>query len=124
MKRKRSLILMMTLLLVVEGVNAQKIDQRLIRLIEQVNARRAQGQRPVNAEAVNKTMVVDFNADGSSRVKKAYVCTKTSMDEYDIEMLPTDTNNGSHGTHTAATAGGSETGNGLQGVAPEADLVH
>ena len=218
MKRKRSLILMMTLLLVVEGVNAQKIDQRLTRLIEQVNARRAQGQRPVNAEAVNKTMVVDFNADGSvrafsaiatlkdgaewptaqleqveelsyvkadqirkltnsiarkatkadvsgnatqavanglpqaytgkgvvlgiidtgidfnhaafrnadgsSRVKKAYVCTKTSMDEYDIEMLPTDTNNGSHGTHTAATAGGSETGNGLQGVAPEADLVH
>ena len=115
---------MMTLLLVVEGVNAQKIDQRLIRLIEQVNARRAQGQRPVNAEAVNKTMVVDFNADGSSRVKKAYVCTKTSMDEYDIEMLPTDTNNGSHGTHTAATADGSETGNGLQGVAPEADLVH
>jgi len=63
MKRKRSLILMMTLLLVVEGVNAQKIDQRLTRLIEQVNARRAQGQRPVNAEAVNKTMVVDFNAD-------------------------------------------------------------
>ena len=235
---------MMTLLLVVAGVNAQKIDQRLTRLIEQVNARRAQGQRPVNAEAVNKTMVVDFNADGSirafsaiatlkdgaewptaqleqmgirvryiagnqaalvipaekllqleqveelsyvkadqirkltnsiarkatkadvsgnatqavanglpqaytgkgvvlgiidtgidfnhaafrnadgsSRVKKAYVCTKTSMEEYDIEMLPTDTNNGSHGTHTAAIAGGSETGNGLQGVAPEADLV-
>lgn len=67
---------MMTLLLVVEGVNAQKIDQRLTRLIEQVNARRAQGQRPVNAEAVNKTMVVDFNADGSVRAFSAIATLK------------------------------------------------
>ena len=234
----------MALLLMVAGVNAQKIDQRLTGLVEQVNTRRAQGQRPVNAEAVNKTMVVDFNADGSirdfsaiatlkdgaqwptaqleqmgikvryvagnqaalvipadkllqleqveelsyvkadlvreltnnaarqasradvagnpikaivealpqaytgkgvvlgiidtgidfnhaafrnadgsSRVQKAYVAGKTSVDEYDINILTIDTPEGSHGTHTSATAGGSETGNGLQGVAPEADLV-
>jgi len=41
----------MALLLMVAGVNAQKIDQRLTGLVEQVNTRRAQGQRPVNAEA-------------------------------------------------------------------------
>ena len=66
----------LTLLLIVAGVNAQKIDQRLTRLVEQVNARRAQGLRPVNAEAVNKTMVVDFNADGSIKALSAIATLK------------------------------------------------
>ena len=239
----------LVLALVMTGAYAQKIDQRLTGLVEQVNARRAQGQRPINAKAVNKTMAVDFNADGSirafsaiamlkegaewpiaqleqmgikvryivgdqaalvipadkllqleqveelsyvkadlvrkltnsaarkdtkadisgdatkavanglpqaytgkgvvlgiidsgidfnhaafrnangtTRVMKAYVAGSTSMDEYDVNILTMDTTDGSHGTHTAATAGGSVTDIGdqhanEQGVAPEADLV-
>ena len=66
----------MMALLMVAGVSAQKIDQRLTGLIEQVNTRRAQGQRPVDAEAVNKTMVVDFNADGSIRAFSAIATLK------------------------------------------------
>ena len=241
---RRSMLLMLAVLLMVAGGYAQKIDQRLTGLAEKVNARRAQGLRPVDAQAVKKTMAVDFNADGSirsfsaiatlkdgaewptaqleqmgitvryiigdqaaliipadklmlleqvdeldyvkadmkrevtnqvarqetkaaiagdptkavaaglpeaytgkgvvlgiidvgidfnhaafrnadgtSRVKKAFVCGKSSASEYDVNMLTIDTTKGSHGTHTSGTAGGSETGNGQQGVAPEVDLV-
>lgn len=78
---------------------------------------------------------IDFNhaafcqADGTTRVKKVIIyedlygkATEYTTDEA-IKALTTDETSSSHGTHTAATAGGSDTGNGLQGVAPEADLV-
>ena len=241
------LVMMMALLLVMTGANAQKIDQRLARLVEKVQTRRAQGLRPMDAKAVNKTMAVEFNADGtirafsaiatlndgaecptarleqmgikvryvvgrqaalvipadklkaleqmeeicfvradlmkhlmndrarkdtqadvagnvtqataaglpqaytgkgvvlgiiddgidfnhaafrnadgSTRIKKAYVYSSAGYVEYDpedIALLTTDDTETSHGSHTSATAGGSETGNGMQGVAPEVDLV-
>ena len=245
--RKR-VIWMLTLLLVVTGVFAQKIDSRLTRLVEQVNTRRAQGLRPLNVDAAKKSIAVRFhadgsikdlsaigllkkgaecptaqleqkgievryqlgdmvvmnippeklqllddinefysvradeilqlsndkarketgadkvtdplwaivaglplcytgkdvvlgiidrgidfnhaafrNADGSTRVKKAVIYNESGKTEYDTEdaimALTTDDNTLSHGTHTSATAGGSETGNGMQGVAPQADLV-
>ena len=68
------------------------------------------------------------NADGSTRIKKAVVYTALDQKtvystEDDIQELTTDDNTLSHGTHTSATAGGSEVGNGMQGVAPQADLV-
>lgn len=63
----RKYICLMTLLLVVAGVNAQKIDQRLTGMVEQVNTRRAQGQRPIDAKAVNKSIAVRFNTAGSIR---------------------------------------------------------
>lgn len=76
---------------------------------------------------------VDFNhaafrnADGSSRVKRAIVIKdgagKVYETETEIKALTTDDPTTSHGTHTSATAGGSEVGNGMQGVAPEADLI-
>lgn len=76
---------------------------------------------------------VDFNhaafrnADGSSRVKRAIVIKdgagKVYETEAEIKALTTDDPTTSHGTHTSATAGGSEVGNGMQGVAPEADLI-
>lgn len=78
---------------------------------------------------------IDFNhaafcqADGTTRVKKVIIYedlygkfTEYTTDEA-IKALTTDETSSSHGTHTAATAGGSDIGNGLQGVAPEADLV-
>ena len=58
---------MMTLLalLLTVGVNAQKIDQRLTQLVEQSAQRRAQGAEPLDPKAVNKTIAVSFNADGT-----------------------------------------------------------
>ena len=247
MKTAKVLVMMMALLLVMTGANAQKIDQRLTRLVEKVQTRRAQGLRPMDAKAVNKTMAVEFNADGtirafsaiatlndgaecptarleqmgikvryvvgrqaalvipadklkaleqmeeicfvradlmkhlmndrarkdtqadvagnvtqataaglpqaytgkgvvlgiiddgidfnhaafrnadgSTRIKKAYVYSSSGYVEYDpedITLLTSDDTETSHGSHTSATAGGSETGNGMQGVAPEVDLV-
>ena len=70
------------------------------------------------------------NADGSTRIKKAYLYndwnglnTQVATTEEEIMALTTDRTDHSHGTHTAATAAGSDAGNGWQGMAPEADLV-
>ena len=72
MKTAKVLVMMMALLLLVTGINAQKIDQRLTRrLVEKVQTRRAQGLRPMDAKAVNKTIAVDFNADGTIRAFSA-----------------------------------------------------
>lgn len=76
---------------------------------------------------------IDFNhaafrkADGSTRIKRAIIYKEDDKMEFDSESdimaLTSDLTVTSHGTHTSATAGGSEVGNGMQGVAPEADLV-
>jgi hypothetical protein len=58
-------MMMMALLLMATGINAQKIDQRLTRLVEKVQTRRAQGAEPLDPQAVNKTIAVSFNADGT-----------------------------------------------------------
>ena len=63
MKMKVRMTLLALLLTV--GMNAQKIDQRLTRLIEKSALRRAQGAEPLDPEAVNKTIAVSFNADGT-----------------------------------------------------------
>lgn len=68
------------------------------------------------------------NADGSTRIKKAYVFTSNTGNYIwykpeEIQQLTADKHDGSHGTHVTATAAGSEVGNGLQGVAPQVDLV-
>ena len=71
------------------------------------------------------------NADGSTRIKKAIVYQKEGENvvkkvyttDADIKSLTVDANDDSHGTHTSAIAGGSDTGNGQQGMAPQVDLV-
>lgn len=67
MDMKSKVIMFFALLLMATGVNAQKIDQRMIRLVEQNNARRAQGLAPIDAKAVNKSISVEFNDDGTIR---------------------------------------------------------
>ena len=52
----RILLLTATLFLTMTGAFAQKIDQRLTNLVNQVTQRRAQGLNPLDAKAVNKTM--------------------------------------------------------------------
>lgn len=80
---------------------------------------------------------IDFNhidfmdEDGNSRVVRAYCANSdswyvTTGETYDtpeeIAGLTTDDRTTTHGTHVAGTAAGSYTGNGLQGMAPGADL--
>ena len=75
---------------------------------------------------------IDFkDEDGNSRVVRAYCANSdswygTTGETYDtpeeIAGLTTDDRTSTHGTHVAGTAAGSYTGNGLQGMAPGADL--
>ena len=79
---------------------------------------------------------IDFNhidfkdEDGNSRVVRAYCANSDSWvgggETYDtpedIAKLETDDYTYTHGTHVAGIAAGSYTGNGLQGMAPGADL--
>lgn len=78
---------------------------------------------------------IDFNhaafldANGNSRIKKMVMFADNfgRYTEYttpeQIAALTTDNVSESHGTHTSATAAGSELGNLLGGVAPEADIM-
>ena len=74
-------------------------------------------------------MGIDYNhinfkdADGNSRVKRVMNGTKFFTTEAQIAALTTDNTTEDHGTHTSGTAAGSYSANGLQGMAPEADLV-
>lgn len=72
---------------------------------------------------------IDFNhiafkdEDGNTRIVRAFVYDEAGGRTYeDIEMITTDKSEESHGTHTSGIAAGSIVGNGLQGMAPNADL--
>ena len=71
-----------------------------------------------------------FNdATGKSRVKQMMLYDASDVpdpavtDDLDYLTSKTDDNGESHGTHTATTAAGIDLGNGLQGMAPGAELV-
>ncbi len=90
---KSRILMMLTLLLIVAGVNAQKIDQRLTGLVEKVAQRRAQGQRPIDAKTVNKSIAVNFNTDGSIRslsaigmLKEGAECPTAQLEQQGIEI--------------------------------------
>lgn len=72
---------------------------------------------------------IDFNhiafkdEDGNTRIVRAFVYDEAGGRTYeDIETITTDKSEESHGTHTSGIAAGSVVGNGLQGMAPDADL--
>ena len=106
--------------------------------VEQVNtttAAQAQGlPKAFSGEGVVLGIIdrgIDFNhaafchPDGTTRIMKAILYEDDKLKEYsgnEISKLTTDDYE-SHGTHTSATAGGSDTGNGQKGVAPQADLI-
>lgn len=91
----------------------------------------SQTDQPYTGEGVIVGIVdsgIDYNhidfkdEDGNSRVVRAYCEGKTYATPEDIAGLTTDDRTTTHGTHVAGTAAGSYTGNGLQGMAPDADL--
>lgn len=86
---------------------------------------------PMTGEGVVVGVVdtgIDFNHiafkddEGNTRIVRAYVGNRTYSDPTSIAALTTDNENDFHGTHTSGTAGGSDVGNGFQGMAPGADL--
>ncbi len=68
--------LVLLLLLVTSGIDAQKIDQRLTRLVEQTVQRRAQGLKPIDGRDVNKTIAVNYDKDGTITTLSAIATLK------------------------------------------------
>ena len=76
---------------------------------------------------------IDYNhyafrkGDGTTRIVKVLDYSTNSLDEFNdpsqFSTRGTDNYMESHGTHTAATAVGTELGNSLHGVATEADII-
>ena len=92
MKAKRFLM-MMTLLLIVAGVNAQKIDQRLTRLVEKSDTRSGNNRITQSPQAVKQQIAVEFNADGTPRsmsaiatLKKGEECPTLQLEQMGIEV--------------------------------------
>ena len=90
MKRTIIFLLLLACVLIAQ---AQKIDQRLTRLVEQSNTRRAQGLRPLNADDVNKEIAVLFNADGTVKsvsaiatLKDGAVCPTEQLNQMGIDI--------------------------------------
>ena len=85
--------MMMTLLLVVAGVNAQKIDQRLTRLVEKSDTRSGNNRITQSPQAVKQQIAVEFNADGTpcsmsaiATLKKGEECPTRQLEQMGIEV--------------------------------------
>ena len=90
---KSRILMMMTLLLVVVSVNAQKIDQRLTRLVEKNEARRAQRLIDQDPQAAKQQIAVVFNADGTphsmsaiATLKDGAECPTAQLEQMGIEV--------------------------------------
>ena len=92
MKAKKVLIIM-TQLLVVASVNAQKIDQHLTRLVEKSDTRSGNNRIILSPQAVKRQIAVVFNADGTPRsmsaiatLKKGEKCPTKQLEQMGIEI--------------------------------------
>jgi subtilisin family serine protease len=92
---EKSMKIMMTLLalLLTVGMNAQKVDQRLTRLVEKSAQRRAQGVEPLDPKAVNKTIAVIFNADSTiaafsaiAMLKEGAECPTARLEQMGVKV--------------------------------------
>ncbi len=85
--------LVLLLLLVTSGIDAQKIDQRLTRLVEQTVQRRAQGLKPIDGRDVNKTIAVNYDKDGTittlsaiATLKEGAECPREKLEQMGIKV--------------------------------------
>ena len=86
-------VLVLALLLLATGVNAQKVDQRLTRLVEKNGTRSAQNRITQSPQAVKRRIAVEFNADGTlrsvsamARLKQGAVCPTENLRQMGIEV--------------------------------------
>lgn len=86
-------VLVLALLLLATGVNAQKVDQRLTRLVEKYGTRSAQNLITQSPQAVKRRIAVEFNADGTlrsvsamARLKQGAVCPTENLRQMGIEV--------------------------------------
>ena len=91
---KKIFISLSLLLLTSLSVSAQKIDQRLTKLVEQTALHRAQGTAlPFAPKDVNKSIAVDFRADGTiaalsaiATLKEGAECPTERLQQMGIEV--------------------------------------
>lgn len=93
MMKAKSFLMMMTLLLIVAGVSAQKIDQRLTRLVDKSDTRSGNNRITQSPQAVKRQIAVVFNADGTPRsmsaiatLKKGEECPTGQLEQMGIEI--------------------------------------
>ncbi len=86
-------MMILALSLAVSGVFAQKIDQRLTRLVEQSVTRRAQVQNPIDQKSVKQRLSVSFKADGTlntisafATLKEGVACPTAQLEQMGIEV--------------------------------------
>ena len=146
MKKRNILMIATLLLLTATGVKAGEKKRTLTHEarkytnVEKVNtAEEAQAQHLPQAYTGKGVVLgvidsgIDYNhaafrnpTDGKSRIVKVIDFSQKNKRVFSTEqeiMALTADKNDSHGTMTSSIAGGSDLGNGLQGMAPEADLI-
>lgn len=90
---ERKLIIFFALLAAGQVATAQKIDQRLTRLVEQASTHIAQRPVDLNPKAIRQQMAIDFNADGTvnsvsaiAMLKKGAECPTERLEEMGIKV--------------------------------------
>ena len=90
---KSKLIIIIALLTVGQMAIAQKIDQRLTRLVEHSNTQSVQRKCPLNPKAIKRQMAVNFNDDGTvssmsaiATLKKGATCPTERLKQMDIKV--------------------------------------
>jgi len=89
----KGFISVLLFLLVSAGAGAQKVDQRLIRLVEHAAASRAQSGHPDGAKALSSQIPVKLNADGTvstlsaiATLEKGAECPTALLEQMGIEV--------------------------------------
>ena len=86
-------MIILALLTVGQMAIAQKIDQRLTRLVERTNTHSAQRQCPINPKAIKQKMAINFNADGTvssmsaiATLKEGATCPTERLQQMGIKV--------------------------------------
>ena len=86
-------MIILALLTVGQMAIAQKIDQRLTRLVERTNTHSAQRQCPLNPKAIKQKMAINFNTDATvssmsaiATLKEGATCPTERLQQMGIKV--------------------------------------